>query len=125
MTGVQTCALPISRKLGPYKIIKKVSPVTYKIDFPKNIRIHPIINVTELELYYKDNFKRKKEPPPPIIVNIEEEYEVEEILDKRNHYGKIQYLIKWKRYPLSEASWEPEENLNCPEILKKFNKSNK
>ena len=113
------------RKLGPYKIIEKVSPVTYKIDFPKNIRIHPIIHVSELEPYYKDNFKRKKEPPPPIIVNDEEEYEVEEILDKRKHYGKIQYLIKWKGYPLSEASWEPEENLNCPEILKKFNKSNK
>ena len=23
------------RKLGPYKILEKVSPVTYKIDFPK------------------------------------------------------------------------------------------
>ena len=69
-------------------------------------------------------FKRKKEPPPPIIVNDEEEYEVEEILDKRKHYGKIQYLIKWKGYPLSEASWELEENLNCQEILRKINKSN-
>ena len=113
------------RKLGPYKIIEKVSPVTYKIDFPKNIRIHPIIHVSELEPYYKENFKRKKEPSPPIIVNDDEEYEVEEILDKRKHYGRIQYLIKWKGCPLSEASWEPEENLNCPEILKKFNKSNK
>ena len=113
------------RKLGPYKILEKVSPVTYKIDFPKNIRIHPIIHVSELEPYYEDTFKRKKEPPPPIIVNDEEEYEVEEILDKRKHYGKTQYLIKWKGYPLSEASWEPEEYLNCPEILKKFNESNK
>ena len=113
------------RKLGPYKILEKVSPVTYKIDFPKKIRIHPIIHVSELEPYYEDTFKRKKEPPPPIIVNDEEEYEVEEILDKRKHYGKIQYLIKWKGYPLSEASWEPEEYLNCPEILKKFNESNK
>jgi len=77
------------RKLGPYKILEKVLPVTYKIDFPKNIRIH----VSELEPYYEDTFKRKKEPPPPIIVNDEKEYEIEEILDKRKHYGKIQYLI--------------------------------
>ncbi|OUM70107.1 hypothetical protein PIROE2DRAFT_37586, partial [Piromyces sp. E2] len=55
----------------------------------------------------------------------EEEHEVvEKILDKRKHYGKIQYLIKWKSYPLSEASWEPKSNLNCPEFLKKFEKSN-
>ena len=60
--------------------------------------------MSELEPYYEDTFKRKKEPPPPIIVNDEEEYEVEEILDKRKHYGKTQYLIKWKEYPLSEAS---------------------
>ena len=112
------------RKLGPYKIIRKVSPVSYELELPKNIRIHPVIHVSELEPYYEDKFGRKQKPPPPIIVNEEEEYEVEEILDKRKHYGKIQYLIKWKGYPLSEASWEPESNLNCPELLKKFNKAN-
>jgi len=48
---------------------------------------------------------------------------VEEILDKRTHYGKIQCLIKWKNYPLSDASLEPEVNLNCPELLKQFNES--
>jgi len=113
------------RKLGPYKIIKKISPVSYKLELPKNIRIHPIIHVSELEPYYEDNFERKKEPPPPVIVNEDEEYEVEEILDKRKHYGKTQYLIKWKGYPLSEASWEPEKNLNCPDLLEEFNKQNK
>lgn len=112
------------RKLGPFRIIEKVSPVSYKIELPKTLRIHPIIHVSELEPYFEDKFKRKQAPPPPIIVNEEEEYEVEEILDKRKHYGKIQYLIKWKGYPLSEASWEPETNLNCPELLKNFNKTN-
>ena len=108
------------RKLGPYKIVKKISPVSYKLDLPKNIRIHPVIHVSEFEPYYEDHFGRTKEPQPPIIINNEEEYEVEEILDKRKHYGKIQYLIKWKGYPLSEASWEPEKNLNCPDLIKKI-----
>ncbi len=111
------------RKLGPYKILEKVSPVSYRVELPKNIRIHPVIHVSELEPYFEDKFKRKQNPPPPVIIDEEEEYEVEEILDKRKHYGKVQYLIKWKGYPLSEASWEPESNLNCPELLKKFNKS--
>jgi len=110
------------RKLGPFKIISKISPVSYKLDLPKNLRIHPVIHVSELEPYYEDNFGRNQEPPP-ITINDEEEYEVEQILDKRKHYGKVQYLIKWKGYPLSEASWEPEENLNCPELLKEFNKN--
>ena len=109
------------RKLGPFKIISKISPVSYKLELPKNLRIHPVIHVSDLESYYEDKFGRNQEPPP-IIVNDEEEYEVEQILDKRKHYGKTQYLIKWKGYPLSEASWEPEENLNCPELLEEFNK---
>jgi len=111
------------RKLGPYRILEKVSAVSYKLKLPRKLRIHPVIHVSELEPYYEDHFGRNQKPPPIIIEN-EEEYEVEKILDKRKHYGKIQYLIKWKGYPLSEASWEPENNLNCPELLKEFNKNN-
>jgi len=50
-------------------------------------------------LYYEDNFGRKQESPPPISINEEEEFEIEEILDVRKHYGKTQYLINWKGYP--------------------------
>ena len=73
--------------------------------------------------YNEDNFRRKQEPPPPISINEKEEFEVEENLDVRKHYRKTQYLIKWKGYPLSDASWEPESNLNCPELIKKFNEN--
>jgi len=112
-----------TRKLGSFKIIKKISPVSYQLELPNNLKIHSVIHVSELEPYYKDNFGRKQEPPPPISINEEEEFEVEEILDVRKHYGKTQYLIKWKGYPLSDASWEPKSNLNCPELIKKFNEN--
>ena len=58
------------RKLGPFKIIKKVSPVTYELKLPKKYRIHPIVHVSELEPYYEDNFERNQPPPPPIIPRI-------------------------------------------------------
>jgi len=112
------------RKLGPFEVIKQVSPVTYKIKIPKRYKIYPVIHVSELEPFFEDDFGRTQPPPPPIIVDDNEEYEVEEILDKRSHYGKTQYLIKWKGYSLDEASWEPEENLNCPDILEEFNRNN-
>jgi hypothetical protein len=111
-------------KLGPFKIIHKVSSVTYKLDLQKKLRIHPIIHVSEIEPYYEDTFRRNQ-PSPPVIVNNEEEYEVEKILGKRTYYGKIQYLIKWKGYEISESSWESESNLNFPELLKYFNSRNK
>jgi hypothetical protein len=37
---------------------------------------------------------------------------VEKILDKRILLnGTIEYRIKWKGYPMSEATWEPFVNL--------------
>jgi len=50
----------------------------------------------------------------------EEEYSVEKILDKRLRHGKVEYLIKWEGYPDSENTWEPQANLDCPEIIQGF-----
>ena len=36
-------------------------------------------------------------------------YEVENILKHRKRGRTYQYYVKWKGYPISEASWEPEE----------------
>ncbi|RWS28366.1 X-linked retinitis pigmentosa GTPase regulator-like protein, partial [Leptotrombidium deliense] len=52
---------------------------------------------------------------------LEEEYKVEEILDKRfNHQGKAEYFLKWEGYDESHNTWEPEENLECESLLAEF-----
>ena len=38
----------------------------------------------------------------------------------RIHHGKVEYLIKWEGYPDSENTWEPQANLDCPDIIKKY-----
>ena len=50
----------------------------------------------------KDNQDTSSEP---------KEFEVEKIIDKKSKKGKYFYKVKWKDYPLSEATWEPKENL--------------
>ena len=50
-----------------------------------------------------------------------EEFEVEQILDKKIKRGKTLYLVKWKGYSLDETTWEPVENLgNAPLKIKDF-----
>ncbi|XP_055524381.1 chromobox protein homolog 3-like [Wyeomyia smithii] len=48
------------------------------------------------------------------------EYVVERILAKRTSRGVTKYLIKWKDCDSSENTWEPEQNLCCPELIRDF-----
>src|SRR6201999_3062735 len=96
------------KKLGPFKIEKKVSSVNYRLSLPPKMRIHPTFHISLLE------------PAPPdakLQTDIEvenEEYEVEGILYQRQGQHEDEYLIKWKGYPHSENTWEPKSNLgNC------------
>ena len=118
--------------LGPFKIIAKISAVAYKLELPSTMKIHPVFHVSLLKRYTPNNDNlfpdRQIIPPAPILVNDTEEFEVEEILDQRitkqGNRSTPQYLIKWKGYPLHDATWEPLSNLtNADEALKKYHKS--
>jgi hypothetical protein len=112
-------------KLGPFKILEQVNAVTFKLDLPSSMRIHPVFHVSMLEVYSTNEIpNRTVPPPPPIEVDGEEEYEVEDIVDAR-YFGKtLKFLVKWKGYLDHDNTWEPESSLtHCPDILSKFKKA--
>ena len=92
---------------GPFTITKQISPVTYQLQLPAHMNIHPVFHVDLLTPYkvtaeYGIPFKH----PAPETIDGQEEYEVNEILAERRHGHKCQhqYLVSWKGYPGSDNS---------------------
>lgn len=105
--------------IGPYKIKRVVSSVAYELDLPSSMRVHPTFHVSKLKVFNKDDhrlFEREQViRPPPEIINEQEEFEVEQIIDKRESGSRsrrvVKYLVMWKGYPRWEATWEDEAQL--------------
>ena len=52
---------------------------------------------------------------------VEEVFTVEKVLNKRIGIdGTVEYRLKWMNYPETESTWEPQNNLDCPELIEAY-----
>jgi hypothetical protein len=61
-------------------------------------------------------------PPPTILVDGEEEYEVEAILDSRMCHNQLEYLLKFKGYDESHNQWEVHTHVHAKPKIAQFHR---
>ena len=91
-------------------MIESVGVRAVCLRLPSTVQIHAILHVSLLEHAADDPYPGQIAPPlPAVIVDGEEEWEVETILDSHLHYNRLQYLVKWKGYNV--PTWWPDTDL--------------
>jgi len=85
------------------------------------MRIHPVVNVSQI-VRYKEQVKGQKRKEGKLVeVGEVEEWEVEKILNKRKIRGVDKYLVQWKGFTAESDTWEKEEDLkNTKELVNDF-----
>ncbi|KAL7090233.1 hypothetical protein ACP275_12G027500 [Erythranthe tilingii] len=103
----------LRRYEGPFPVIAKVGKVLYRLELPSSLKIHPVFHVSMLKPYHEDKEdpsrgESHRAPPTPIMTKSYDK-EIEKVLGRqlkrrRGVPPSIQYLIKWKGLPESEAT---------------------
>jgi hypothetical protein len=112
-----------SKNLGPFKVLGKVGATSYKLELPASMRIHPVFHSNLLRLDPETSLPGQEiTPAPPVVVEGEEEFEVERILDSRlsGKGKKLQYRAAWVGYPPDPTWYNASDFDHSPELVQEF-----
>ncbi|KAI2647533.1 Transposon Tf2-6 polyprotein [Labeo rohita] len=113
------------RYVGPFKIIKQITPVSYRLELPSDYRISPTFHVSLFKPAGAPEGggnldETAPQGPPPVLVDGEEVYRVNTILDSRRRRGHLQYLVDWEGFGPEERSWVTAGDILDPALTTEF-----
>ena len=111
----------MERFVEPYKVKNIISTNVVELKLPPTVHIHLVVNISKLQMYKLQIEGQKVMTSALVIVEGEEEYKVEKILNKRKIQGKNKFLVCWKEYMAEADTWEDRGNLkNVGELVEEF-----
>ncbi|KAK3515307.1 hypothetical protein QTP70_013471 [Hemibagrus guttatus] len=116
------------RFIGPFTIVRKINPVTYRLQLPPEYRIHPVFHVSLLKPHHPSVSPSTgpgtaEEPLLPLLIDDGPAYLVKEVLDSRRRGGRLEYLVDWEGCGPEEWSWIPRDDILDPGLLEDFHAS--
>ena len=103
---------------GPFEVEEVISWMAFCLHIASWWKIHPVFHASLLTAY-KETVEHGPNYlwPPPDLVDGEEEYEVEPVLEHQGRPGHCTCLIHWEGYSTTEDTWEPKHNLGNSQPL--------
>ena len=95
--------------VGPFTVAEKISKHAYRIDFPSDIRVHPVVNVATMKPFVPNDDHefphRHVDAPGPVRTEDGDEWVVTEILDHKNATRCPYFLARYEGYPVHRDKW--------------------
>ena len=81
--------------VGPYEILAQVGPNSYRLKLPESMKVHNVFHTSLLRLAASNPLLGQRASEPPlVIIDGNDEWEVDDILDSRLYYRRLQYKVK-------------------------------
>jgi hypothetical protein len=99
------------RYYGPFKILRRIGAVAYKLDLPAESKIHPVFHVSLLK--EKLGKLTSSQPQLPLVLEAKGEVAVrpQAVLDQRRRRNQQEVLVHWQGLSPADATWENLEFL--------------
>jgi len=83
----------MERFIEPYRVKAIIFSNAIELDLSSTIKIHLVVNVSRVRKYKLQVERQQKETPQLVVIEGEEEWEVEKVMNKRKVRGKDKYLV--------------------------------
>ena len=110
---------------GPFRIEDKVGAQAYRLTLPNTYRIHNTFHVSLLEKYHHraGDVAAESMLQAPELIDDDEQWEIEEILDRVGGRKGVRYKVKWSGWGPEYNQWLPTEEFGrASSLVREFEK---